>query len=214
MIHFFQPNFLPESTKLFLIRDLELVVGKVPTKDWTAAVSLAKELHAWRCARVRGSQPSHPRPPVAAAAHGVPRGGLFGDDIAFNFDLDCPTEEDDLDRAFPGDSASYRPAMDTSTTGRSTPDTPTTGRSGAIGGQEWPTGGRFSRDGDVTATRGDARGEEGDGSAEGAMESKTADTGGGKGKGKSENSPPPVAGKGGVAAAAVDAADAGWLYSK
>ncbi|CAM9182401.1 unnamed protein product, partial [Sphacelaria rigidula] len=29
-------------------RDLELVVGKVPTKDWEKAQSLARELHTWR----------------------------------------------------------------------------------------------------------------------------------------------------------------------
>lgn len=37
------------------IRDLELVVGKVPTKDWEKAQSLARELHTWRRARVRAA---------------------------------------------------------------------------------------------------------------------------------------------------------------
>ena len=94
------------------------MVGKVPNKDWEEASSLAKELHAWRRQRLRESQPSQPPPSSspstpttlsrAAAAVGGGQGHrqpMFGGDIAFNFNLDVrgeDDEDDELDRAFPG----------------------------------------------------------------------------------------------------------------
>ncbi|CAM9807850.1 unnamed protein product, partial [Scytosiphon promiscuus] len=101
-------------------RDLELVVGKVPNKDWEDAAALAQELHAWRRARVRGPQrrssSSVPSPSAAATAAAGAEGQLgrgpgrpflsYGGDIVFNFDLDGlgaeEEEGDELDKAFPG----------------------------------------------------------------------------------------------------------------
>lgn len=79
----------------FFVRDLELIVGEVNTEDWRAAVELAKDLHAWRRERVRGSKSIQPR------VFEETKGTLFGDDIAFNFDLGRPSEVDELDDAFP-----------------------------------------------------------------------------------------------------------------
>lgn len=70
-------------------------MGEVNTEDWRAAVELAKDLHAWRRERVRGSKFIQPR------GFEETKGTLFGDDIAFNFDLDRPAEVDELDDAFP-----------------------------------------------------------------------------------------------------------------
>lgn len=215
-------------------------------KDWTEATSLAKELHAWRRERVRGPpqpQPSQRHQAQPQPGTGTPPGGrgggegdlLFGSGIVFNFDLDCPEEEDDLDRAFPWGFANNRGVGGDRE-----------GRSGGFKETRGVSGTRFSEGapeleglvGDSAKEVAEGRGGRGERYRKGGMEAGVADAdepwkgegrgeGGGGGqwkegaeeeKGERKDAsraalPPALGGKKG-AVAAKDEFDAGWLYSR
>lgn len=179
-------------------RDLEVVVGRVLTKDWNAATSLAKELHSWRRGRVRGSQSSHPLSPPAPTAStraSQPSHPLFfGDDIVFNFDLDRPQEEDDLDRAFPPNENGFS-SDENGFNNRGVFSTAAAETKSNIGfGQDHGGKGGGVGKGDDSSSRGSKLGEKGGAAA--------------------SPSPSFIASGVGKSGRSVDAVDAGWLYSR
>lgn len=201
------------SPETFVRRDLELVVGKVATKDWATAVSLAKELHAWRRERVRRSSSSHPR--SSSAPNGIGGGGLsFGDGIAFNFDLDRPIEEDDLDRAFPGRSGSGTTSDEVEAADRVSGGEELHATHTSSGAETTDGSGRRESPGEAVSVNGDVGGVGGRNPgflAAGKGSGEQEDTSKEWGSGATSQSS--FLGKPGAMTGA-DTVDAGWLYSK